>query len=218
MKRAMIIAVALVALLAAGCGREVVSSDREVGGGTTGGTTGETTSSTTEETAGSAGTAASSTQGVVDSYTVAQQEIEAEGGEKEVGEYRVGYIVEPAEGWWRGDPGDLRWREPSSGETCHLEILPFDAETGLLVPGMEGTLTVLDQSGRKVASRPLEFYYAEFYHYANNFALPESGTYTLRAELRPPDFRRHGDASGKGKKFTKPLTVEFENVEIEAGK
>jgi hypothetical protein len=37
-------------------------------------------------------------QGVVDSYEVAQREIEEEGGEQRVGEYRVRYIIEPAEG------------------------------------------------------------------------------------------------------------------------
>jgi hypothetical protein len=47
-------------------------------------------------------------QGVVDSYEVAQREIEEEGGEQRVGEYRVGYIIEPAEGWWEGDPKTIR--------------------------------------------------------------------------------------------------------------
>jgi Fe2+ transport protein len=56
--------------------------------------------------------------------------------------------------------------------------------------------------------------YAEFYHYANSFSIPESGTYTLRAELEPPDFNRHGDKDGEGRVFTEPVTVEFENVEI----
>ncbi|ABG04142.1 putative periplasmic ligand-binding sensor protein [Rubrobacter xylanophilus DSM 9941] len=194
--------VALAALaLAAGCGeRQVVSSEREVTGGET--TAGETT-------AGGGGY-----QGIVDSYAVADAEIEEEGGEKTVGDYRIGYIVEPAEGWWEGDPQNLQWRDPSPDETHHLEILPFDRRTGLLIPEMEGRLYVIDQNGEVVDEQPLRFYYAEFYHYANNFSIPESGTYTLRAELEPPDFRRHGEESGEGRVFTEPVVVEFENVRI----
>ncbi len=171
-----------------------------------------TAEATTEETTSSA--AGSEFGGVVDSYAVAHEEIEEEGGEKEVGPYRVGYIVEPVEGWWEGDPEDSEWREPSPDETHHLEILPFDPESGLLIPEMEGRLTVLNESGEEVDSQPLRFYHGEFYHYANNFSVPEDGTYTLRAELTPPDFNRHGSEDGEGKVFIEPVTVEFENVEI----
>ncbi|MDQ4062953.1 MAG: iron transporter [Actinomycetota bacterium] len=153
-------------------------------------------------------------QGVTDSYGVAQEEIEAEGGEQEAGEYRVGYIVEPAEGWWDGDPTVLQWRGPSGGETNHIEILPFEAESGLLVPGMQINLTILDESGKEIESKPLEFYRGEFYHYANNFSLPESGAYTLKAELNPPSFRRHETEENEGKVFTEAVTTEFDNVEI----
>lgn len=201
------VCVVALSLAAAACGQ----SPPEQGGGqsaegqTTGGTTGETTG----------GTADSGFQGVVDSYAVAQEEIGAEGGEQQVGPYRVGYIVEPAEGWWEGDPPNLEWRAPASGETNHIEILPFDAETGLLIPYMEIELTVSDENGDEVESQPLEFYYAEFYHYANNFSLPESGAYTLRAVLNPPDFRRHGDEEGEGRVYENRAVATFEDVQIE---
>jgi hypothetical protein len=199
----------LSAALIAGCGQPPPEgSDQE---------SGKTEETTQEETTGAETTTAvgsSEFQGVVDSYAVAHEEIEAEGGETGAGPYRVGYIVEPAEGWWQGDPENLEWRDPSPDETHHLEILPFDPETGLLIPEMEGRLTVLDESGKEVDSQPLYLYYAEFYHYANNFSIPESGTYTLRAELEPPDFNRHGSEEGEGRVFTEPVTVEFEDVEI----
>jgi len=86
-------------------------------------------------------------QGMVDSYAVAHEEIEEEGGEKETGPYRVSYIVELVEGWWEGDPEDPEWRAPSPNETHHLEILPFDRESGLLIPEMEGRLTVVEVAG-----------------------------------------------------------------------
>lgn len=174
---------------------------------------GETTAETTEETTTQA--TGSEFRGVVDSYALAHEEIEEAGGEKEVGEYRVGYIVEAAEGWWEGDPENLEWRAPTSSETNHIEILPFDAETGLLVPGVEIDLTIRDEEGELVTSKPLDLYYSEFYHYANNFTLPESGEYTLVAEISPPTFERHGSEEGEGKVFTEPVIVEFVNVEID---
>ncbi len=162
-----------------------------------------------------AGEASGRFGGVVASYEVAQSKIDEEGGEQEVGEYRVGYIVEPAEGWWEGAPGNLAWRGPTAEETNHIEILPFEAETGLLVPGAEISLTVLDESGEVVESKPLEFYRGEFYHYANTFSLPRSGTYALRAEITPTTFLRHGTEEGEGRVLTEPVVVEFESVEID---
>jgi hypothetical protein len=148
-------------------------------------------------------------------YEVAQCEIDEEGGEEEVGEYQVGYVAEPAEGWWEGAPENLAWREPAGRETNRIEILPFEADTGLLVPGAQITLTVLGEAGEVVESKPLEFYRGGFYHYANNFSLPRSDTYTLRAELAPPTFLHHGTKEGEGKVLTEPVVAEFETVEID---
>ena len=181
------------------------------GGGSASGK--EATEDTVEGTV--AGEASGRFEGIVATYSVAQSEIDEEGGEQEVGEYRVGYIVEPAEGWWDGAPENLVWREPAAGETNHIEILPFEAETGLLVPGAEITLTVLNKAGEVVESKPLEFYRGEFHHYANNFGLPGSGTYALRAEIEPPTFLRHGTEEGEGRVLTEPVVVEFESVEID---
>lgn len=193
---------ALHAALFAGCGQPPPEGDRSAE---------ETTHETTTET-----TTATSPEfrGVMESYAVAHEEIEAEGGEKEVGPYRVGYIVESAEGWWEGDPENLEWREPLSSETNHIEILPFAAETGELVPDAGVRLTILNEEGEPVGSKPLSFYRGEFYHYANNFSVPGSGEYTLEAEIEPPSFLRHGAEDGEGKVFTEPVSVEFENVEI----
>jgi hypothetical protein len=195
--------VLLVVVLAAACGQG--GSGSENGGGSA-----SASDSANEGDSSEAGTF----QGVVDSYEVAQREIKEEGGEQRVGEYRVGYIIEPAEGWWEGDPQNLTWREPAPGETNHIEILPFEVGSGLLVPEADITLTVLDGSGNEIDTKPLRFYRGEFYHYANNFSLPESGTYTLRAEIAPPTFLRHETEEAEGKVFTEPITAEFENVQI----
>ncbi len=192
---------------AAGCMQEETMSGGSASGGrsaSSGGSEGTT-----------AANAGSRFQGVMDSYAVAQEEIEEAGGEQEVGAHRVGYIVEPAEGWWDGDPTVLQWRGPSGAETNHIEILPFEAESGLLVPDMRIDLTILYEAGEEIESKPLELYRGEFYHYANNFSLPGSGTYTLRAELNPPSFRRHDAGEAEGKVFTEAAKVEFDNVQID---
>ncbi len=93
--------------------------------------------------------------------------------------------------------------------------MPSEVGSGLLVPEAEITLTVLDESGNEVDSKPLRFYRGEFYHYANNFSLPGSDTYTLRAEIAPPTFLRHETDEAQGRVFTEPVTAEFENVEID---
>jgi hypothetical protein len=203
----------------AGCGQqEEGKSGSENGGETASKNDASASQGSSASAGGSASKADSATaerfQGVLDSYEIAQQEIDAEGGEQGAGGYRVGYIIEPAEGWWEGDPQNLTWREPASGETSHIEILPFEVRSGLLVPEADITLTVLDESGNEVDSKPLSFYRGEFYHYANNFSLPESGAYTLRAEIAPPTFLRHETDAAKGKVFTEPVTATFDDVYI----
>ena len=90
-------------------------------------------------------------------------------------------------------------------------------ETGdwRIVPGARITLEVLDGSGERVEKKPLSFYHAEFFHYAENFRIPSDGEYTLRATVETPQFRRHGDES-EGPELMDDAQVEFENVMIDA--
>jgi hypothetical protein len=106
------------------------------------------------------------------------------------------------------------WREPAHGETAHLEIIPIERDSGRIVPYAGVTLEVLDSEGRRVEKRPLSFYYAEFFHYADNFRIPRDGEYTLRATVEPPSFRRHGDEDS-GPALVESAQVEFQNVMIE---
>ncbi len=113
----------------------------------------------------------------------------------------------------RGIPKS-RVTRPFPDETHYREILPFDPESGLLIPVMEGRLTVVEDAGEGVDNQPVRLYHAEFYHYAHNFSVPHDGTCTPRAKPQPPDFNRHGDEDGGGSDFTEAVTVMFENVEI----
>jgi len=158
--------------------------------------------------------------GVLKDYATMAAEIAAEGGEKTSGEWNVGYIVEPAEAFYpstrttSGEAGSRpALREPATGETHHIEILPREASTGRLVPGVSVRLEVVDSTGRVVDAKPLEFLHSTFFHYANNFSVPAAGRYTLRATIGRPGFARHAEP-GEAPVLDKGTTVEFSGVEL----
>jgi hypothetical protein len=160
--------------------------------------------------------AEAATQAVVPEGVAAEQqtietEVSAEGGETTSGPWRIAYIVEPAEPWFEGE----RFREPAPGETHHIEILPIEAATGRVVPEVPIRLEVLDQDGRAVDSGPLNLYYAEFFHYANNFEIPRDGSYDLHATIEPPTLLRHGEEA-EGPPLAEGADVTFEDVELVA--
>jgi hypothetical protein len=163
-----------------------------------------------------AGTAPALPQGVVSQYTVLEQEIADAGGETTSGPWRIGYIVEAAEPWYQADHGQQHFREPAPGETHHIEIIPIEAATGRIVPDVPIQLDVVDAAGTVVDSKQLNFYYSEFFHYANNFSIPQAGTYTLRARLDPPTFLRHGEPTEPAA-LAEGAQVSFTGVELKHG-
>lgn len=153
-------------------------------------------------------------EGVAREYAAMAEEIEAEGGEATTGQWRVGYIVEGAESWFETESGRQVFRPVAAGETHHIEILPFEAATGRLVPEVPATLEVLDADGQVVQAKPLRFLHGEFFHYAENFSIPEPGTYSLRATLGVPTFSRHGEQTDIPA-LTQGGTVTFPDVTLE---
>jgi Fe2+ transport protein len=164
--------------------------------------------------AGQKGGGAEVPRGVANQQSTMEEEIDAEGGEKRAGPLRIAYIVEPAEGWFERRNGELEWRPPARSETHHIEILPIEASTGRLVPQVPITLEVTDLNDEIVDRRRVSPYYGEFFHYANNFAVPQAGRYKLRATIEPPDLRRHGEKE-HGPALAEGATVEFESVSLE---
>jgi hypothetical protein len=152
--------------------------------------------------------------GVASQYAILEEEIAAEGGDTTAGPWRVAYIVEPAEPWFESHGGHQGFRAPAAGETHHLEIIPIERSTGRIMPETPVTLQVLDQKGNVVDAKRLNFYYSEFFHYANNFSIPQPGTYTLRAHVGAPTFLRHGE-HGDTPPMTRSVTVTFPDVELD---
>jgi hypothetical protein len=65
-----------------------------------------------------------------------------------------------------------------------------------------------------VDGKDLNFYYGEFFHYANNFSVPKAGTYKLRATLGAPTFLRHGEEKDTPA-LAQGATVTFDNVTLQ---
>ncbi|WP_298586276.1 iron transporter [uncultured Kocuria sp.] len=198
----------LAALLLAGCGTDEAQAPAT---GPTG-----TAAATPEATPGATATPSTDAvpEGVAAQYATLAAEVEAEGGRTAAGDWEVAYIVEPAEPWFETTDGDPTRREPAAGETHHLEIIPIEAATGRIVPEVPIRLEVLDDTGEVVDEQELMFFNAEFFHYANNFSVPDEGDYTLRATLEPPEFTRHGE-SLEELTLLEPVTVTFEDVRLE---
>ncbi|MEO5321056.1 iron transporter [Arthrobacter sp. CC3] len=149
--------------------------------------------------------------GVQKQYEVLASELAEKGKTVESGEWTVNLITEAAEPWF--DKHDAHFRAPKAGETHHIEIIPTETSTGRIVPNVPITLEVVNSQTKVVQELELNFYYSTFYHYANNFTVPEAGTYTLRATLGVPQFNRHGEES-ETPALAKGTTVEFTDVEL----
>ncbi|MBA0124351.1 iron transporter [Haloechinothrix sp. YIM 98757] len=154
-------------------------------------------------------------KGVAKQYAHLAEEIADEGGQTESGPWRIGYIVEPAEGWYASEGDDTRFREPAGDETHHIEVVPFEADSGRVVPDVPIRVEILDGDGQVVDANDLDFFYGEAFHYGNNFAVPEQGEYTLRVTLEPPRFLRHGEQD-EDPALTEGAEVEFTDVQLES--
>ena len=119
MKPVATVGAALVALAVSACGED---EDRVSATGTT------PTTTSAEPATGEV------PEGVAAQYSVLEEEIAAEGGAVESGPWRIAYIKEPAEGWFRTENGRVVWRDPARGETAHLEIIPIERDSGASSP------------------------------------------------------------------------------------
>jgi hypothetical protein len=132
------------------------------------------------------------------------------------GEYIVACAVEAAEGMYefKGEK-QLEWGEPDR-ENAHIEIVVCDASDRRFVPGLDVTLTVVDERGAIVGThRQPYLWHPWLYHYGRNWTLPGDGRYTFRIAIAPPRYARHDKRNGK--RFKETVTVQFEGVEIATG-
>lgn len=151
--------------------------------------------------------------GVAEQYATLADEVDERGGQVESGDWTVSYIVEAAEPWHERRGGEMHFREPAAEETHHLEIIPVETSTGRIVPDVPITLEVIDADGKVVDAKDLRFLHSTFFHYAENFEVPEGGPYTLRATLGAAGFAHHG-AEGERPSLSEGTVVEFDGVDL----
>lgn len=151
--------------------------------------------------------------GVREQYEVLADELAEKGKTVEDGEWTVNLITEAAEPWFELHGHDAHFRAPKTGETHHIEIIPTETATGRIVPDVPITLEVVAADDTVVQRKKLSFYYSTFFHYADNFTVPEAGAYTVRATLGAPAFNRHGEET-ETPALTEGATVEFTDVQL----
>jgi len=143
------------------------------------------------------------------------KEVADSGGEKKAGNYAVCYAIEKAEGMYKVSNGKLKWHEPEK-ENCHIEISVRDGSDNRFIPGLDVTVTVLDESGKQIGRNKQEFiWHPWLFHYGRNWRLPGDGRYTLRVEIAAPKFMRHDKKNGQ--RYAQDVEVVFEKVKVATG-
>jgi hypothetical protein len=110
-------------------------------------------------------------------------------GDVLVPDYRIGYTITPAEGWWElAGGGKLAWHEPPAN-SVHLRVFVRDSSDGRLVNGLTVAATVLDPNGNEQPV-PLAFgWYPLINAYGSNVSLLADGSYRLRVTIVTPTTR-----------------------------
>ena len=140
----------------------------------------------------------------------------AHGSKKHAGEYIVGYAVEEAEGLYHYKNGELVWEGP--GDTnAHVEVAVCDGADGRYIPALTVYATLIDSNGKEVGTHQQPFlWHPTLFHYGRDWKVPGDGVYTLRIRIEEPTFSRHDKTNGK--RYTRPVEVEFAQVQIKTGR
>jgi uncharacterized protein involved in high-affinity Fe2+ transport len=143
-------------------------------------------------------------------------EVAETGGMRAVNDYVVGFAQEEAEGMYAPrDDGGLEWTEPDA-ENCHLEVAVADDDDGRFVPGLTVRATLDPADGEAVGPFEVPFiWHPGLHHYGRNVEVPGDGEYDITIDVEPPSFMRHDEANGD--RYSDPVEVTFEDVEIETG-
>ena len=127
---------------------------------------------------------------------------------------KVGYLIGPAQGWYRSDGGRLHWRDPAPAETHYFGVVVEEAEGGRPVPGCRAIVSLKASDGRDVAtSVPLAYlWHPRLPRYGANVSIKETtGPLTATVVVESPAFGRHDRE--RGTFFARPLVRSWSGVE-----
>lgn len=124
------------------------------------------------------------------------------------GPYKVAVFYTFPHRFWTLTGTRKKTVEASEDADIHLMAAAWDAESGLVVPTANNTVTVT-KGGKSVDQRTLWPMLSQpmSFHFGDNVALDGDGTYTARVEISPPDATLTGDFEGR---FAEPATTEIE--------
>lgn len=144
------------------------------------------------------------------------ENVAIDGALKPAGEYIVGFSVEHAEPLYFPLGGDLKLVNPAE-DNAHLEVVVMDATDHRFVPELDIYVTVHEQSGKKIGTYRLPFlWHPTMYHYGVDVRVPAEGQYDVTVEIDTPRFPRHDKVNGK--RYTEPVTAEFQGITIKTGR
>lgn len=136
------------------------------------------------------------------------------GAEQEVGDYRIGYAVERAEGLYEFDGTRAVWREPEA-ENAHIEVSVRSAADGRFLPGCRVYATIEGEGFRETHEQQM-LWHPWLYHYGRNWVIPREGDYTLSIRVEPPLLMRHDKKNGN--RYIEPAEVAFQGIRLPLGK
>lgn len=135
-----------------------------------------------------------------------------------IGDYKVAFAVEYAEGYWNYEHGVFRYKVENdlSGLTNgHVEIAVLDAKTGRFLHNLNVTAS-LNKNGKDLGTKTEPFmWHPWLYHYGENWRVPSAGKYNLHIHFDPPQYRRYG--KNDGRQFANALDFNFTPIKIKTG-
>ncbi|MBS1525516.1 MAG: iron transporter [Bacteroidetes bacterium] len=141
-----------------------------------------------------------------------------DGRDTVIGDYKIAFAVEYAEGFWDYEHGVFRYKVENdmSGRTnAHVEIAPLDAKTGRFLDNLNVTATLFKKD-KKIGSMHEHFmWHPWLYHYGDNWRVPSAGNYNLQVQFEPPAYRRYGRTDGR--QFLLQVDFIFNNIKIKTG-
>jgi hypothetical protein len=101
-------------------------------------------------------------------------------------------------------------------DSVRLEVLPRDARTGRLIPGLKLQASLVAADGKlSDPGRLILTWHPWLHHYGRSARIPRKGVYKLRVHFDAPGFRRWGRQS---ERFAVPAEVEFDHVSLKPQK
>ncbi len=128
----------------------------------------------------------------------------------EAGDYLFGPMLTYAHPFWLTEGSSIEHVEPSADDDVHLMVTAWDAETGIVLPLDSSPLFEISHVDGEFTDeeRPWLMISQQMgFHFGDNIALDEDGTYRVEGSVSPIDIRKTGEFEGR---FEESVEFEFE--------